>query len=111
MFVGRQQRHSAPVEKESLKLIKFSKVAEKYVEMQGFKPYQCSSEKEARSRAAELIMKAFGHVIFSNLIHLEKSHMKNFILNDNINFCKFKNIGIVEMNYKGDNLLKHFNKN
>ena len=99
-----------PVEKESLKLIKFSKVAEKYVEMQGFKPYQCSSEKEARSRAAELINEGFWPCyFFESDTSGEKPYEEFYSERDNINFCKFKNIGIVENEiYKGDNLLKAF---
>ena len=109
-LLGSNREIFFPVEKESLKLVKFSEVAAKYVEMQGFKPYRCGSEEEARRSAADLIKKGFWPCyFFDSDTSGEKPYEEFYSERDNINFCKFKNIGIVENEiYNEENLLKQF---
>ena len=101
-----------PMEKKSLKLVKFSEIAERYLKMQGFKPFHCGSEEEARRSASDLINKGLWPCyFFDSDTSGEKQYEEFYSDRDNINFCKFKNIGIVENKiYDEDNLLKEFQK-
>lgn len=92
---------------ESLHLITFAEIAEKYVRLQGYEPYQCKSEQEARSLMATLPEKGQWPCLFTSSDTTgEKDFEEFFTADENVNMESFESIGVIhnELNVDEDRL-------
>ncbi|QCZ94274.1 UDP-N-acetylglucosamine 4,6-dehydratase [Salinimonas iocasae] len=82
---------------ESLHLITFAEIAEKYVRLQGYAPYHCESEQEARSLMATLPAKGQWPCLFTSSDTTgEKDFEEFFTADENVNMDSFKSIGVIQ---------------
>jgi FlaA1/EpsC-like NDP-sugar epimerase len=81
---------------EKLHLITFSEIAVRYLRAKGYEPHECSSEDEARRRAAELIKKRSWPCYFSSSDTTgEKDYEEFFTESEDIDMSRFENVGII----------------
>lgn len=81
----------------ALNLTKFSDIAIRYVESRGFTPQVCETEEEARSTAEALIKKQYWPVyFFESDTTGEKDFEEFFIGSENLDFNRFKSLGIIK---------------
>ena len=81
---------------ENLDLIKFSTIAEKYLRNKGFEIYECESEDEARYEIDSLIRSnKWPCYFFKSDTTGEKDFEQFYTDFENVNFERFKNIGII----------------
>jgi len=84
---------------EELNLITFSDIAVRYLEQIGYEPFLCHSEDEARAKVAELAAnKKWPCYFFESDTTGEKDFEEFFTENEEIDFTRFKNIGIIKNN-------------
>ena len=82
---------------EVLNLITFAEIAEKYLELQGYEPYLCDTEDEARSKVQELALQKKWPCLFTKSDTTgEKDFEEFFTDNETLDMTKFKNIGIIK---------------
>ena len=92
---------------EQLHLITFSEIAERYIRKQGYEPYHCSSEEEARNLSDELITSnRWPCYFFKSDTSGEKDFEEFFTENEKLNMETFQSIGIIknEVNFSSDML-------
>ena len=95
---------------EQLHLTTFSDIAERYIKNLGYKPFQCSTEQEARDRADELIAsKKWPCYFFKSDTSGEKDFEEFYTDNEVLDLDRFDNLGVIknEANYSS-NLLDNF---
>jgi FlaA1/EpsC-like NDP-sugar epimerase len=95
---------------EKLHLITFSDIAERYIKQQGYEPYHCSTEQEARDRSNELIaIKKWPCYFFKSDTSGEKDFEEFYMDNEILELNQFKNIGIIknDANYNNE-ILERF---
>ena len=81
---------------ENLHLITFSEIASRYLRGNGFDPYECSSEDEARDRAEELIAKKqWPCYFFKSDTTGEKDFEEFFTDAEDLDMDRFENIGVI----------------
>ena len=81
---------------EKLHLITFSEIAGRYLREQGYKPYECESEDEARDRAEELIAKKqWPCYFFKSDTTGEKDFEEFFTDNEDLDMQSFDSIGVI----------------
>ncbi len=81
---------------EALHLTRFSDIAVRYLENLGFEPWECESEDEARSRAAELIgQKKWPMYFFTSDTTGEKDFEEFFIEGQDLDLDRFETIGVI----------------
>ncbi len=79
-----------------LHLIKFSDIAKRYLRAQGYEPYECKSESEARTKAKELIAKKqWPCYFFESDTTGEKDFEEFFTDNEDLDMNQFNTIGII----------------
>ena len=89
---------------EELRLTAFSDIAEKYLLNNGYEPYHCNSEDEARDRAEELIsIKKWPCYFFSSDTTGEKDFEEFYTDQEILNMSSFKNIGVIKNEAVFDN--------
>jgi FlaA1/EpsC-like NDP-sugar epimerase len=95
---------------EKLHLITFSEIAIRYLESMGYEAYVCDSEDEARGRSKELIaQKKWPCYFFASDTTGEKDFEEFFTDKEDINFDRFKGIGVIRNDPVFDNdLLDEF---
>jgi len=82
---------------EALHLTRFSDIAVRYLESHGYTPYECSSEDEARDRAAELINRRQWPVyFFASDTTGEKDFEEFFRGDEDIDWARFESIGVIK---------------
>jgi FlaA1/EpsC-like NDP-sugar epimerase len=82
---------------EHLHLITFSDIAERYLRQMGYKPFQCTSEQEARDRAAELIAKKqWPCYFFSSDTTGEKDFEEFFTDKEDLDMNRFQGVGVIK---------------
>ena len=82
---------------ESLHLITFSEIAERYLKNLGYKPYLCDSEDEARELAHTLPQQGQWPCLFTNSDTTgEKDFEEFFTANEKLNMNRFENLGIIK---------------
>lgn len=82
---------------ESLHLITFAEIAEKYLEQLGYEPYLCATEEEARSRVVELVSQKKWPCLFTaSYTTGEKDFEEFFTDNEILDLNKFQNLGIIK---------------
>jgi len=88
---------------ESLHLISFAEIAERYLHLLGYKPYLCKDEDEARSRVNELIVQNFWPCLFTvSDTTGEKDFEEFFTETESLNMERFQTIGIIKNELKSD---------
>ncbi|ASR42838.1 UDP-N-acetylglucosamine 4,6-dehydratase [Xanthomonas citri pv. mangiferaeindicae] len=81
---------------EQLDLTRFSDIAVRYLQSLGFEPYACSSEDEARDRAAELIAsKRWPVYFFASDTTGEKDFEEFYMGTETLDMDRFENIGVI----------------
>ena len=82
---------------EKLHLITFSDIAIRYLQEQGFEPYECESEDEARDRAEELIAnKQWPCYFFKSDTTGEKDFEEFFTDNEDLDMERFETVGVIK---------------
>ena len=92
---------------EQLHLTTFSEIAERYIKNQGYEPYNCSAEQEARDRSAELIAsKRWPCYFFKSDTSGEKDFEEFFTDKEILDMYRFQNLGVIknEANFSPDML-------
>jgi FlaA1/EpsC-like NDP-sugar epimerase len=80
-----------------LNLVSFSDIAVKYLEARGYEPFLCHSESEARDLSDSLPQEGKWPCYFSNSDTTgEKSFEEFFTDDEEIDFTRFQNIGIIK---------------
>ena len=81
---------------EALHLTRFSDIAVRFLESLGFAPHECSSEDEARERAAELIPQGRWPVyFFASDTTGEKDFEEFYTGEEDLDFERFETIGVI----------------
>jgi FlaA1/EpsC-like NDP-sugar epimerase len=95
---------------ESLHLITFSDIAERYLKHIGYEPYLCESEEEARKLAHTLPEKGEWPCLFTQSDTTgEKDFEEFFTENEVIDLDRFQNLGIIKNEaFYDQELLQHF---
>jgi FlaA1/EpsC-like NDP-sugar epimerase len=92
-----------PKHSEKLNLITFSEIAEKYLHMRGYEPFQCDSEDQARGRAKELIeQRKWPCYFFKTDTTGEKEFEEFYTNNESVDITRFASIGIIRNAVKYD---------
>lgn len=82
---------------DALHLTRFSDIAVRYLESHGYTPYECSSEDEARERAAELINQRQWPVhFFASDTTGEKDFEEFYTGDESIDWARFESIGVIK---------------
>lgn len=82
---------------ENLDLTRFSDIARRFLAQMGFEAYECTSEDEARDRAAELIaIKKWPCYFFASDTTGEKDFEEFFTEAETLDMQRFKNIGVIK---------------
>lgn len=82
---------------EKLHLITFAEIAVRYLAALGFEAYQCASEDEARSRAAELIAaKKWPCFFFASDTTGEKDFEEFFTEKETLDMERFASVGVIK---------------
>tara|TARA_R110001592_G_scaffold114824_11_gene315016 strand:+ start:2513 stop:3700 length:1188 start_codon:yes stop_codon:yes gene_type:complete len=82
---------------EALHLTRFSDIAVQYLESLGYEPYECSSEDEARDRAAELIsLRKWPVYFFSSDTTGEKDFEEFYTAAETLDMTRFENVGVIK---------------
>lgn len=95
---------------EALHLITFAEIAVKYLEQQGYKPYQCRNENEARAMMTSLPEQGLWPCLFTESDTTgEKDFEEFFTESETLDMARFDNLGIIknEPSYQNE-LLEHF---
>jgi len=81
---------------KKLHLISFSDIAVHYLRYQGYEPYECESENEARDRADELIaIKRWPCYFFKSDTTGEKDFEEFFTDSEDLDMERFKTVGVI----------------
>ncbi|MDA9324123.1 UDP-N-acetylglucosamine 4,6-dehydratase [bacterium] len=82
---------------EKLHLVTFSEIAVRYLREQGYEPYECKSEDEARERAAELIAnKQWPCYFFNSDTTGEKDFEEFFTDDEDLDIESFETVGVIK---------------
>ena len=95
---------------EELHLTTFSDIAERYIRKQGYEPYHCISEQEARDRSNELMLAMrWPCYFFKSDTSGEKDFEEFFTDNEELELDRFEKLGVIknEANYNAD-ILNNF---
>jgi FlaA1/EpsC-like NDP-sugar epimerase len=82
---------------ENLHLITFSEIATHYLRSQGYEPYECESENEARDKAKELIeKKQWPCYFFKSDTTGEKDFEEFFTNKEDLDMERFDTVGVIK---------------
>ena len=109
-IVGQNMETFFPKLSKELTLTKFSDIAIRFLNSNGFEAYECSSENEARSRISELLPQNKWPVyFFKSDTTGEKDFEEFFTVSEVLDLERFKNIGIIKNDaYFSNKILEHF---
>ena len=95
---------------ESLHLITFSEIAERYLKNIGYKPYLCKTEEEARELAKTLPEKGEWPCLFTESDTTGEKDFEEFFMADEIlDLDRFQNLGIIKNDaVYNEELINHF---
>lgn len=95
---------------ESLHLITFSEIAERYLKNIGYKPYLCKTEEEARELAKTLPEKGEWACLFTESDTTGEKDFEEFFMADEIlDLDRFQNLGIIKNEaVYNEELIDHF---
>ena len=78
-------------------MITFSEIAQKYLSLLGYEPYQCESEDEARGRCSELIrQKKWPCYFFKSDTTGEKDFEEFYTENETLDMTRFTSVGVIK---------------
>jgi len=97
---------------ESLHLITFAEIAEKYLRQRGYEPYSCADEDEARELAGSLPAQGKWPCLFTASDTTgEKDYEEFFTRDENVDLERFDNIGVIRLEVDYDiNKLESFER-
>ena len=96
-LLGNNREIFFPKLSEKLHLITFNEIALSYLKKQGYEPYECISEDEARNRAEELIAnKQWPCYFFNSDTTGEKDFEVFFTDNEDLDMDRFEAVGIIK---------------
>ncbi|MDA8982555.1 UDP-N-acetylglucosamine 4,6-dehydratase [Gammaproteobacteria bacterium] len=96
-LLGNNREIFFPKLSEHLHLITFSDIAERYLRQMGYEPFSCTSEEEARDRAAELIAKKqWPCYFFKSDTTGEKDFEEFFTDNEDLDMSRFDGVGVIK---------------
>ena len=109
-LLGQNNETFFPKLSDELRLTKFSDIAVRFLEANGYTPIPCDSEAEARAKVEELLPQNFWPVYFFESDTTGEKDFEEFYTNqEQINWDRFKALGVIENSHKFDtNLLKNF---
>lgn len=82
---------------EDLHLITFSEIAERFLKNRGYEPFMCQTEEEARERMNDLPVEGKWPCLFTASDTTgEKDFEEFFMENENVDFERFQNLGVVK---------------
>lgn len=95
---------------ESLHLITFSEIAERYLKDIGYKPYLCETEEEARELAKTLPEKGEWPCLFTASDTTGEKDFEEFFMDDELlDLNRFQNLGIIKNDaFYNKKLIEHF---
>lgn len=95
---------------EKLHLITFSDIAVRYLRALGYEPFECTSEEEARSRAADLIERKYWPCyFFASDTTGEKDFEEFFTDKEDLDMMRFNSVGVIRNSASFDQkMLDHF---
>jgi len=97
VMLGNSREIFFPKLAAELHLQTFSDIAVRFLEAHGYEPVECSSEDEARSRAAELIaQKQWPCVFFESDTTGEKDFEEFYAEGEQLNLDRFDGVGVIE---------------
>ena len=96
-LLGENREIFFPKLSENLHLITFSEIAQKYLSLLGYEPYQCESEDEARGRCSELIrQKKWPCYFFKSDTTGEKDFEEFYTENETLDMTRFTSVGVIK---------------
>ena len=96
-LLGNNREIFFPKLSEKLHLITFNEIALSYLKKQGYEPYECISEDEARNRAEELIAnKQWPCYFFNSDTTGEKDFEVFFTDNEDLDMERFETVGVIK---------------
>lgn len=91
---------------ESLHLITFAEIAEKYIRLRGYIPYYCESEQEARTLMASLPEKGKWPCLFTSSDTTGEKDFEEFFTSDEkVNMERFSSIGVIQNELEANEVL------
>ena len=99
-----------PILDENINMIKFSDIAKKFLQLNGYEPIECNSEVDARLKVKELKGQKKWPCYFSNSDTTgEKEYEEFFLKDEDVDFTRFESLGIVKNNsHAHSKSLEHF---
>ncbi len=92
-----------------LNLTKFSDIAERYLKTQGYEPYYCDNEDDARNKCSELILKKqWPCYFFDSDTTGEKDYEEFFTGKERLDMQRYKGLGVInhQASYNSEKLDK-----
>ena len=82
---------------EKLHLITFAEIARRYLRAQGYEPFECASEDEARARVAELVARRqWPCYFFASDTTGEKDFEEFYTERETLDMSRFESIGVIK---------------
>ncbi len=96
-FLGKKGDTFFPKLEQSLNEETFANIARNFLKQNGFDPFECESEEQAKSKASELIKKKqWPCYFFKTDTSGEKDFEEFYTTNDIINYDRFQSVGIIQ---------------
>lgn len=111
-ILGKNMETFFPKLSDELILTKFTDIARRFLNINGYEAFECSTEDEARSRISELVPKKIWPVyFFKSDTTGEKDFEEFFTASEKLDLLRFKNIGVIKNNPNFNNaLLENFER-
>jgi UDP-N-acetylglucosamine 4,6-dehydratase len=112
-LLGENRNIFFPKLSESLHLITFAEIAERYLQARGLTPYLCQDEDEARELASSLPERGLWPCLFTSSDTTgEKDFEEFFTATETLDMARFQNLGIVKNSgdYDADKLAHFTNR-
>jgi FlaA1/EpsC-like NDP-sugar epimerase len=104
--LGNNREILFPKLSEKLHLTTFSEIATRYLNAQGYEPYHCESEEEARTLSTGLIQKnKWPCYFFKSDTTGEKDFEEFFSLNETVDMTRFEGVGVISNSLSFDEKL------
>ena len=109
-ILGENMETFFPKLSDELVLTKFTDIARRFLNSNGYEAFECSTEDEARSRISELVpQKIWPVYFFESDTTGEKDFEEFFTTSEELDLQRFKNIGVIKNNSNFNNaLLENF---
>lgn len=109
-ILGENMETFFPKLSDELILTKFTDIARRFLNSNGYEAFECSTEDEARSRISELVpQKIWPVYFFESDTTGEKDFEEFFTTSEELDLQRFKNIGVIKNNSNFNNaLLENF---